>query len=346
MEKLAIDEISAGVQLNCYIADARYGSEYGLCSYLLKMREYFRWERGLGYSGAIDNTEVGEWLSAREEMWRGLEEREFGSIKVADVEFDPFDAERINGALNPIGLVYSGGIGRLGRPHFFLGELERRLDTPDYSLLICGRELARDLSAPPAMSRDRIIYLRRESLRQMLWEKFESWRWHRLDNPLGRAFSCYDFEHDLDGSLQRMTEDELHQVLLHERGECLAGDWLGDAWNQMLAGIMHTPAELVARAVRDHVADCWVTLPHTLATGRSSSLHFFIGNLTAMHKQLFPALRSAYDRWLQDGDRSELNSLTEQGLTHWRSVAKAMLGLHAGGGDAGAIAELAEKSRL
>lgn len=347
MEKLAIDEISAGVQLNCYIADARYGSEYGLCSYLLKMREYFRWERGLGYDRAIDNAEVGEWLSAREDMWRGLEKREFAAIKVAEIEFDPFDAEQINDALNPHGLVYSGGIGRYGRPHFFLGELERRVDYPGFSLLICGRELARDLTAPPAMSRDRVIYLRRESLRQMLWEKFESWRWHRPDNPLGRAFSSYQFDLDLEGSLRRMTDDELNQVLLHEQGECLAEEWLGDEWNQMLADIMHTPAELAARAVRDHLADCWVTLPQTIATGRNSSLHFFIGNLNAMRKQLFPGLRRAYDSWFQDGDRSALNSLTEQGLVHWRSVARQMLMLYAEGGDAAtSIEELAEQSTL
>lgn len=46
MEKMAIEEICASVQMNCYISDARYGSEYGLCTYLMKMREYFRWERG------------------------------------------------------------------------------------------------------------------------------------------------------------------------------------------------------------------------------------------------------------------------------------------------------------
>lgn len=185
---MAIDEVSASVQLNCYISDARYGSEYGLCTYLLKMREYFRWERGLSYSGVIDNEEVGEWLSEREDLWKGLEKREFGSIKVDNDEYDPFNSERINAVLNPYGLVYSGGIGRFGRPHFFLGELERRVDTPDYSLMVSGRELARDLTSPPAMTRDRVIYVRRESLRQMLWEKLESWRWHRPDNPLGRAF--------------------------------------------------------------------------------------------------------------------------------------------------------------
>lgn len=345
---MAIDEVSASVQLNCYISDARYGSEYGLCTYLLKMREYFRWERGLSYSGVIDNEEVGEWLSEREDLWKGLEKREFGSIKVDNDEYDPFNSERINAVLNPYGLVYSGGIGRFGRPHFFLGELERRVDTPDYSLMVSGRELARDLTSPPAMTRDRVIYVRRESLRQMLWEKLESWRWHRPDNPLGRAFSCYEFERDLEGSLDRMTDDELHQVMLHERGECLAGNWLGEGWNRMLSDLTHTPAELAARAVRDHLADCWVTLPKTVESARASSLHFFVGNLSAMRKSLFPGLREAYDRWFESADSAALESVAREGLEHWKSVAGSMLKLHAVGGRDAAdpIARLAEKSSL
>ena len=348
MEKMAIEEICASVQMNCYISDARYGSEYGLCTYLMKMREYFRWERGLGYTGAIDKDEVGDWLSERENLWKGLEDREYGSIKLDDDEFDPFNSELINAVLNPYGLVYSGGIGRFGRPHFFLGELERRVDYPGYSLMVSGRELARDLTAPPAMTRNRVIYLRREALRQMLWEKLESWRWHRPDNPLGRAFSCYEFDLDLEGSLDRMTEDELGQVLLHEQGECLAGDWLGEEWNLMLADLSHTPAELAARAVRDHLADCWVTLPETIESARNSSLHFLVGNLNAMRKTLYPGLRHAYDRWVEDADNSQLKSVTEEGLDHWKTVAREMLELHAkkGRDAASSIAKLAENSPL
>jgi len=345
---MAIDEIAASVQLNCYISDARYGSEYGLCTYLLKMREYFRWERGLGYSSIIDKDEVGEWLSEREELWKGLEEREFGAIKVGDKEFDPFNSERINAALNQYGLVYSGGIGKFGRPHFFLAELERRVDTPEYSLMVSGRELARDLTASPAMTRDRVIFVRRESVRQVLWETLESWRWHRPDNPLGRAFSCYEFDRDLDASLERMADDELRQVLLHERGECLAGDWLGEGWNSMLADLTHTPAELAARAVRDHLADCWVTLPETIESARVSSLHFFIGNLNAMRKTLYPGLRSAYDRWFEEGDIAIFKSVAGAGLEHWKSVARGMLKLHASEGRDAAVSilKLAEKSSL
>jgi len=343
-----LERIRTRVQLNCNIADARHGSSYGLCTYLLKMREYFRWERGLGFSESIDNDEVGEWLSAREDLWSGLEEQDFVAVGVDGNEHDPFDTTAINAVLAEHDLVYSGGIGHSGRPHFFLGELIYRSDSPDYSLVVTGRELARDLTAPPAMTREDVIFVRRESLRRMLWEKLESWRWSRPDNPLGRAFSCYPFEQDLEGALEQMTDRELDLVLLHEQGECLAGELLGERWNEMLLRFSETPAELVARAVRDHLADCLVTLKRLVETERPASVHFFIGNLSSMRKKLFPGLYQAYERWLESGNPDSIGEIALLGTDHWRKVAHEILDLHAqqGEGAGAAINRLAEERRL
>ena len=35
------------VQTNCHIADARHAQDLSLCTFLLQMREFHRWERGL-----------------------------------------------------------------------------------------------------------------------------------------------------------------------------------------------------------------------------------------------------------------------------------------------------------
>jgi hypothetical protein len=348
MEPKTIDDVRASVQLNCYISDARYSGDYGLCTYLLKMREFFRWERGLGFDAELDNDEVGAWLSDRESLWKGLEARDFEPIRIGDRVLDPFDESSINPLLLQQGLVYSGGVGAFGKPHFFLAELEQREQHAEYVLVIAGRELARELSAPPAMTREGSIYIRRESLRRMLWEKYESWRWRRVDNPLGRAFSCYPFETDLPAALERMSSDQMTQVLLHERGESRAGDWLGEAWNEMLLDLAHTPAELAARAVRDHIADCWTTLPAIAQSQRDADLHFFVGNLSAMRKSLFPALRAGYDQWLQIGDYRALRELARHALAHWQSLARAMLALHAaeGSGSATEIHALAHQRAL
>ena len=336
------------MQHNCHISDARHGSEYGLCTYLMKMREYYRWEKGLGFGDALVKDEVGDWLSARECLWAELAESDFVPIAIDGRVYDPFDVRSINQALCGLGLVYSGGLGNAGRPHFFLGEMERRECHSDFSLVVSGRELARDLAAPPAMTRDEVIFVRRESLRRMLWEKLESWRWNRPDNAMGRAFSCYDFEQDLDTALAAMTDSELDLVRLHEQGECKAGDWLGEGWNQMLLDLVQTPAELAARAVRDHLADCLVTLPGLADMDRPASVHFYMGNLGAMRKQLFPGLQTVYERWVESGDAGLLAQAAVRGVDHWQQVASEMLALHASqGADAApALLELAENNRL
>jgi hypothetical protein len=247
--------------------------------------------------------------------------------------FDPFDADAINARLAPDGLVYSSGLGNQAKPHFFLGELEHQAVNGGCAVYVSGGEYARDLAAPPAMSLGNTIFLRRESLRRMLWEKLESWRWSRPDNALGRAFSCYAFESDFESSLDAMTEREIDNALLHEQGEHRAGLALGDrAWGEMLIDLSQTPAELMARAVRDHLADCLVTLPSLLdrleASAEPAALHFYVGNLTNMRKAVFPALTEAYEAWRRDGQLRSLRQVAERGAAHWRSLGEGMLALH------------------
>jgi hypothetical protein len=322
-------DLTRAVQHNCHISDARHGADYSLCTYLMKMREYYRWEQGLPFGAVLEKARVGDWLQAREQLWEGLEEAELSPIEVDGERFDPFEADAINACLAPHGLVYSAGLGGSAKPHFFLGDLESHTQQGGYAVFVSAREHARDLGAPPAMTIGRSIFLRRESLRRMLWEKLESWRWTRPDNALGRAFSCYDFEGALDASLEAMTDREIAAALLHEQGEYEAGQHLGDGWNRMLLDLVLTPAELMARAVRDHLADCLVTLPALAQAGDAASLHFYLGNLTNMRKQLFPGLQGAYDGWLKGGDTRPLADLARQGAAHWEGLAREMMRRHA-----------------
>jgi hypothetical protein len=116
----------------------------------------------------------------------------------------------------------------------------------------------------------------------------------------------------------------------------------------MLLNLIHTPAELMARAVRDHLADCLVTLPALAAEGNPPSLHFFVGNLTSIRKEIFPALEGAYERWLATGETAPLAAIAEQGRVHWEHVARSMMDLHreAGAESARLIPELVDKSFL
>jgi hypothetical protein len=348
MSNPAVSDLAEAVQYNCHISDARHGADDSLCIYLMKMREYFRWEKRLPYGVSLEREQVGEWLQAREQLWEELEDAELRPIEVDGERFDPFDSEGINAKLAPHGLVYSGGLGNRAKPHFFLGALEQRQCARGYSVFVVANEYARDLTAPPAMSLGRNIFVRRESLRRLLWEKLESWRWNRPDNALGRAFAADDFENALEASLDAMTEREIKTLLLHEQGECEASRRLGEDWNPMLMALTSTPAELMARAVRDHLADCLVTLPTLATSGEAASLHFYIGNLNGMRKHLFPSLLETYATWLETGDAGVFAGVAEQGQAHWEAIAEEMLSLYRRRGPDGrdAIRDLVESRRL
>jgi len=320
-----LENLQATVQRNCHIADASHAGDYTLCIYLMKMREFFRWEAGEAFSSPLDNKQVGRWLREREKLWDTLETEEFNPMQIGESEYDPFDSATINAELLDKGLVYSGGLGIKNKPHFFLAELERHETSNGYSIYISDRELARDLTSPPAMAQGDNIYIRRESLKRMLWEKLESWNWNQPDNAMGKALSYYEFKQDVDKALEDMTENELESTLLHEIGEIRAGERLGKKWEELLITLPYTRAELMLRAVRDHLADAISTLPALLERDNEPSLHFYFGNLTHLRKDLSPSLIQAYQRWQESGNRRELEELADRSEEHWSNLTRQIL---------------------
>ena len=340
-----LSELRAAVQRNCLIADARHARNYTMCTYLLKMREYYRWEKGYRFADSLPKDDLGNWLSERERLWETLEDEPFAPLPVNGAEFAPFDSETINSTLAPLGLVYSGGYGGHATPHFFLGELLRAEDREGFSILVAGGEQARDLAAPPAMSQGKTIYVRRESLRRLLWERIEEWRWRKIDGPMQRALDHFGFDVDPDGALEAMTDCELEAAILHEIGECRAGELLGEDWNEMLLTLSASPAELVARAVRDHLADSLCALPTLMARNSTPSLHFYFANYRGMRRELYPELLSAYQHWTEDGNERLLQDIILNGRGRWQATAEELLRLYRNHGpDAAApISELLKK---
>jgi Family of unknown function (DUF6866) C-terminal domain/Family of unknown function (DUF6866) N-terminal domain len=340
MNEQMVRDLSAQVQRNCHISDARHSGDYAMCTYLMKMREYYRWECGLPFGALLPREAVGAWLAQREQLWESLAGDDYAALAIDGGLIDPFNAEAVNRRLAPRGLVYSAGLGRNAKPHFFLGALTRHEEPEGCSVLISGREYARDLGAPPAMTQGHTIYIRRESLRRMLWERLEGWRWNRPDNALGRAFACYELEIDLEGALEAMTDCEIRAALLHETGEYRAGLLLGEGWNDLVLALSGTPAELMARAVRDHLADCLVTLPALVAAGEEAPIHFYLGNLTHMRREIFPALAGAYQEWLASGSQRPLEQIAARGREHWEELAQGLLRVAGQTAPAPAVMEL------
>ena len=312
------------VQTNCDIADARHARDVSLCTYLLGMREFYRWEHQLPHGVAPPREEVGRWIAAREARWEDIADHDFVSLPLAGRELDPFDADGVNSALAGSGLVYGAGIGRFRKPHFFLGELAREERRGDARLLVCGCEYARDVAAIPAASQGATLIVRREALRQWLWEKAEGWNQKQQDGALKSALLAYGYDLDPQAAIERMTEGEVETLILHEEGEFAAGRLLGGAWAEKLAGLGGKRAEIFARAVKDNLADCLVTLPALLARGGGESLHFWFATFDGLRREMFPQLLDAYGARVGAGDTAIL-AAAMAGQAHFTALARRLL---------------------
>ena len=319
-------QLARTVQHNCNISDARFAGNYTMCIYLLKMREFFRWEMAQEFGSALTRDDVGQWLTEREQLWSDIEDQDYAHLDIEGELHDPFHSHHINSKLLEHGLIYSAGIGQKSKPHFFLADLAKHDSVNGYDIYISSREYARDLTSPPAMSQDQTIFIRRESFKRMIWEKTEQWRWSKPDNAMAHAIACYDFDSNLQTALDQMTEHELESAILHEIGEIKAGQYL-DGWHDMMSQLMFTQAEIMARAVRDHLADAISTLPVLLEKQQDASIHFYMANLTSMRKHIFPSFVNAYKEWLENRNIEQLEKLVDKSKTHWQNIASEMLAL-------------------
>ena len=335
-----LNRLIEAVQRNCDIADARYGREATLCIYLLQMRELYCWEHELPLAAQPPHDALADWLSAREAKWSTLEGRDFEALALGERCFAPLDAARLNRELLPQRLVYGAGYGRFHRPHFFLAALERCDLRDGVQVLVTGCEYARDLVAAPAAFQHNTIFVRREALRRWLWETVALWRSRRSDGALARALASWGLDAGDEAGFERMVAAETETLILHELGEARAGGLLGERWEEMLAALSERRAELLARAVRDNLADCLSTLPGLLEREAGASIHFYFSQFDGLRRELFPALTAAYREWRESGAAGALRPAIERGSEHWASVARRLLArpVPAGGGEARALA--------
>ena len=344
--------LAQAVQTNCHIADARHAADLTLCTYLLQMREFHRWERGLPFGAPLDRAAVGAWIAEREALWDRLEAQDFEPLHCTADQFDPFDVAAINQRLQPLGLVYGAGLVGAERPVFFLAELHGQMQREGLAVTVAGRELARGLAAPPAGltggdgSPQGLpqVWVRRESLARWCWERFEAFSLRQpAGHPFHAAVQAYGLDQGFDAALPRWLDEQAEAVLLHEIGEHRAGQRLGPGWSAMRLALRSRRADLLVRAVRDHLADLTVTLPTLLDRGADASVHVWFAALDGLREALFPSLKAAYSLWRGGDGGQALGRAIEQGERHFEALAQQALALHAALPDASAATAAIER---
>jgi hypothetical protein len=321
----------AAVQANCHIADARYATDMTLCTYLLQMREFYRWEQTLPFAAPLVRANVGAWIAERESLWSRVEDQSYQALPCAGRWFEPFDVDTVNDLLRPFKLLYGAGLIGAGQPVFFLADLHSQSVRDGLVVRVAGREHARGLLTPPAAlvpgSTAAQIELRREALERWCWQKFESFSLRKTSgSALEAAVQAYGLDRGFDAALPRWLDEQSEVMMLHELGEYRAGLLLGTAWAEMRLTLSRR-ADVYARAVRDHMADLSVTLPALIEQQATASIHLWFASYDGVRAQLFPSLTAAYHPWrLGDGDHA-LRRAIDQGRQHFTRLAQSLVGL-------------------
>ncbi len=298
-----IDQVSR----NCYISDSRYAGIYSVCGLALRLRNLYKWDKGLDPWVEDDSDKVLEWIGDKEETWEKMAEEEFVDIMIADRTYDPFDAERINLVLEPHGLFYGAGYVYDLKPSFFLARIEETRKVNGHRIYILGRELARDLLIIPALTQANLIIIKKESARFFLWDQIFYVR--KSGRP---ALEFALKHHGLEGKqpktvqrhLERISEAEVETYIYHEIGEILDDTFDRDTWREVISAFHNTPIELLARSVKDLLADTnqYGRLQYVTREQKTASLAFYVAFLGGLTKDLFPEIMDAFQKFTMTND--------------------------------------------
>ncbi|HSQ78521.1 MAG TPA: hypothetical protein VLN91_06480 [Nitrospirota bacterium] len=312
-----MDNLKEDIKFNCDVSDAKYWGFFSICGLLLRYRDLYRSENNLKYWTNINREDIAAWIDRKESRWPELEQREFRDLIVDGKACDPFDAEGINQALGPRGLVYGAGYGMYMKPTFFLAELKSTKEVSGLVVHTSGAEYARDLFTASAMLQGNTVFLRREPLSILLLYKFSEMNAKR-NTALDDAFTHYGFpqrqimDNTLSERLDELTDRYSEIVLCHEIAEFKEALPL---WNYILAAAGDRMNEHYLRAIKDLIADTsdHGPLKRIVETKDRGALGLSVALLEGFTRALFPELRDAYAEFLRNEDWDTIEKAREDG---------------------------------
>jgi hypothetical protein len=299
----------------------------------LRLRDLYKWEKGLEPWVEKDSSEILEWIGDKEEEWDQLGEKDFSEIIISDKKYDPFDTRGINAVLESHGLFYGAGFVHSLKPTFILAILEEKKEIDGYTVYILGRELARDLLTLPALSQERSIIIRKESAKLFLWNNI---LFIKKSGRLALKFALEtyglqltDYE-TLRRNLEIVSADEIERYIYHELGEIQDKVFHGDTWREIIATFPHTPIELLSRSVKDLLADTnhYGTLRHIIKERNRASLGFYVAFLDGLTKELFPELFSAFEKFTQTSNWNSIEQAVATGYDKAKYYAESLIDIY------------------
>jgi hypothetical protein len=201
MNDLNVGAIVSAVQKNCHISDAQFAGDLTLCTFLLKMRELYRWEHDIPLTQDMPKSEVGDWMNERERCGRGWKPR-LRALAAARRGVDPFEVASPTANWRPMDWSIPAATAAPASPISSSATGCGRKCARASRSIVSGCEFARDLDAPPGMLLDSTIFVRTESLRAGLWEKIRGMALEQAQRGHGPGGGCYGFEQDPEAALE------------------------------------------------------------------------------------------------------------------------------------------------
>ncbi len=297
------------IQRNCDVSDAQHSGIFSICGLALRLRDLFKWERGLAPWEEGDPAAVLEWIGAREAYWETLAGFEPAELAIDGSPLDPFDTAAVNAVLAPRRLYYGAGYARGLKPTFFLAAIEDEQVIEGCRVYRLGQELCRDLLTLPALSQNGTILLRRQSARSLLWDQI-AYAPPSARQPLDAALRACGIAGRRPAELLRKWDDllrvqeEIH--LHHELGEVQEKGFPSECWREIIAAFPLSRLELLARHVKDLLADTHPSGPlhHLLRTRHAGGLNLYLAGADRLTRNLFPELAPAAEEFRRSGDWS------------------------------------------
>ncbi len=314
-----LDNLIHQVLNNCDISDSHHAGLFSVCGLALRLRDLYKWEKGLDPWLEKDSSAILDWIGEKEQVWEQLAENDYRELSLLGSTYEPFDTQRINAVLEPHGLFYGAGYARSLKPTFFLARIEDKGNTDGFTVYTLGRELARDLLTIPALLQDESILLRKESGTFFLWDQIFYIK--KSGRPaLNFALQACGIK-DQDLKMLRSNLAAIYNVqretyIYHEVGEIRDTVFDAGIWRQVINEFPHTPVELLTRAIKDMLADTNVygTLPHIIKKRSAAMLGFYVAFLDGLAKTLFPEMRSAFEDYVKTGDWQVIEKAVSSGF--------------------------------
>jgi hypothetical protein len=328
-----IEALTRQVLHNCDISDAQHAGLYSTCGLALRLRDLYKWEHRLNPWEEKDTSEILDWIGEKEALWEKLADEKHTDVEIQGKIYDLYDAPAINAILEPRGLFYGAGYAFSLKPTFFLAEIENKHQNKGFSVYTLGRELARDLLTLPALTQDRQILFRTDSARMYLWDQM------LYIKKSGRPALRFALEHcglkkpdsgAMQQHLSTILAAQKDNYIYHEIGELSDATFDPKIWRELIAAFPHSPVELLARALKDLLADTHPsgTLHHLIENRKFAGLGFYTAFLDGMLKELFPQLREAFIDFTKTGNWRIIRLVTLEGHQHAKKVAAEMIDLY------------------